>query len=92
MKTKTSMLITLLLVGVLALAACGGNTAETEPAEAGEVVTMYVGPELAECTGEGPQTCMMIKETPDGEYQFFYNLTSAIYLSQHLTEILESLP
>ena len=73
MKIKSSILITLLIVGVLALAACGGNTVETEPTESGEVVTLYVGPELAECTGEGPQTCMMVKETPDGEYQYFYS-------------------
>lgn len=93
MKTKWSILMILVVVGIFALAACGGNatesetpvselveteSVETEPVEneaveAGEVVTLYVGPELADCTGAGPQTCMMVKDSPDGEYQFFYS-------------------
>ena len=44
-----------------------------ESAAAGEIITLYVGPELAECTGAAPQTCMMVKDSLDGEYQFFYN-------------------
>ena len=43
--------------------------------DAGEsdVVTMYVGPELVECTGVAPQTCMQVKYSPDEAYQLFYN-------------------
>ncbi len=40
---------------------------------AGEVKTLYVGPELVECVGVTPQMCMQVKETADGAYQFFYN-------------------
>ena len=45
-----------------------------QTAESGEedIVTMYVGPELAECTGVAPQTCMLVKYSPDEEYTYFY--------------------
>ncbi len=42
------------------------------PPEA-EEVTWIVGPELAECVGVGPQTCMQIKENPEDEWQLFYD-------------------
>ncbi|MCP4358634.1 MAG: META domain-containing protein [Chloroflexi bacterium] len=47
---------------------------QTEPTDdEGEIITLYVGPELAECTGAGLQMCMLVKENPDDEYQYFYN-------------------
>jgi heat shock protein HslJ len=91
MKNKRSILITLLVLGVLILAACsGGSTEEPEQTEeAGEVqpiegegaadvgesdaITMYIGPELVECTGVAPQTCMQVKYSPEEAYQLFYN-------------------
>ncbi|PID87281.1 MAG: hypothetical protein CSB13_00225 [Chloroflexi bacterium] len=45
----------------------------TELEGSGEMVTMYVGSEFVDCEGEGPQTCMLIKYSPDEEYQLFYN-------------------
>ena len=62
----------------LALLGCGAETgsengsddvAETES----EVVTMYVGPELVDCVGEGPMLCMQVKYDPDEEWQLFYS-------------------
>ena len=38
-----------------------------------EETTLYVGPTQADCVGEGPMTCMLVKTEPDGEYQLFYN-------------------
>lgn len=87
MKNKWSILFTLLTIGVLVLAACnnGGDseqseateqteqTEETQTGEEGEVVTMYIGPELVDCEGEGPQKCMLVKYSPDEEYQLFYS-------------------
>ena len=35
--------------------------------------TIYVGPELVDCTGVAPQKCMLVKEDPDGEYTLFYD-------------------
>ena len=36
-------------------------------------MVLYVGPVLVDCEGEGPQKCTLVKEDPDGEYEFFYN-------------------
>ncbi len=35
--------------------------------------TIIVGPEQAECEGEGPQLCYLVKTDPDGEWEFFYS-------------------
>jgi len=82
MKQITKLFTLLALTSMVLLAACGPTPPETEEteetehnadtAEGGEI-TLYVGPELKECTGEGPQTCMMVKENPEDEYTFFYD-------------------
>ncbi len=50
---------------------------DAEETDAGEMdaveTTLYVGPTQADCVGEGPMTCMLVKTEPDGEYQLFYN-------------------
>lgn len=84
MKSRFSLLSMIVLVALLGvLAACSpagsgpeqGAAEATLPAEAAqpETVTLFVGPELAECTGVGPQMCMLVKDAPDAEYTFFYN-------------------
>lgn len=45
---------------------------ETE-APQGEVVTWYIGPNKVECTGVGPQECLLIKENPEDDYSLFYD-------------------
>ena len=35
--------------------------------------TIYVGPELVDCTGVAPQKCMLVKENPDDDYTLFYD-------------------
>ncbi len=49
------------------------ETEETAVPEGAEVKTLYVGPNTAECEGEGPQTCLLVKENPEDDYQFFYS-------------------
>ena len=46
---------------------------ETETAASGEEMTMYVGPELVDCEGAGPQSCMLVKMNPEDDYMFFYD-------------------
>jgi heat shock protein HslJ len=52
---------------VAALVACAGET----PAAVEK--TIYVGPTLVDCEGEGPQKCMLVKENPEDEYGLFYD-------------------
>jgi heat shock protein HslJ len=35
--------------------------------------TLFVGPEQVDCTGVGPQKCLLVKETADAEYTYFYD-------------------
>ena len=38
-----------------------------------DVRTMYVGPQLVDCVGSGPQKCMLVKARPDAEWGLFYD-------------------
>lgn len=72
----------LALVAVLAAGCAGGiatpaaeqpSGGAEAPSATGEVMTLYVGPFLADCVGVAPQQCLQVKTTPDGEYQLFYD-------------------
>lgn len=68
MKKRSSwLLVTFALASLVLLVACGGAD------QTGEEQTLFVGPELVECTGVAPQMCMQVKDTPDGEYRLFYD-------------------
>jgi hypothetical protein len=50
------------------------STAQVAPtSEASVEMTLYIGPEQKDCVGVGPQKCLMVKYSPDGEYEFFYD-------------------
>lgn len=38
-----------------------------------ESVRLWVKPDLVDCEGVGPQTCMQIAESEEGEYEYFYD-------------------
>ena len=40
---------------------------------ADETKTIFIGPNLVDCVGVGPQKCMMIKESADSDWTYFYN-------------------
>lgn len=45
----------------------------THLAYAEEIKTMFVGAELKDCVGAGPQKCMLVKESTDEEWTYFYD-------------------
>lgn len=53
------------------------STEQTSPVDptdtAGEVVTLYVGPEQVDCVGVAPQTCLLVRESAEAEYSYFYS-------------------
>jgi heat shock protein HslJ len=51
----------------------GTTGGEAATGTGSQVVTVYVGPEVVDCEGEGPQTCLLVKTDPDGEYGLFYS-------------------
>ncbi len=48
-----------------------GDGSEAAAAD-GVEKTIYVGPEMVDCEGEGPQKCLLVKDSPDGEYGLHY--------------------
>lgn len=56
-----------LMIGLaVGLAGCDG--AVMEPA----VLTLIVGPERVGCQGEAQQLCLLVKEDPEAEWEFFF--------------------
>jgi heat shock protein HslJ len=51
----------------------GQPTTEAAVEGQGEMKTLFVGPELVDCTGVAPMQCMQVREDPNGEWQLFYN-------------------
>ena len=45
------------------------RAAENDPV----IKTLFVGPEQVDCVGVAPQKCLLVKETPDADYTFFYD-------------------
>jgi heat shock protein HslJ len=62
-----------LLLLLLAAACTPGATQPGEPENSVETVTMWVGPETADCVGEAPQTCLQVRFEEEGEWQLFYD-------------------
>jgi len=87
-KARWLLLLLGVLMLALAVSACGSAVAAdsqtagaVQPAEIQsaaaatpepETKTLYIGPALEDCSGVGQQTCMMVKESPDGDYHLFY--------------------
>jgi heat shock protein HslJ len=72
MSWRFGMVITTAVTLLFALAACQpvrDTRTNSEPVEK----TLYVGAELVDCVGVGPMQCMLVKENPEDEYQFFYS-------------------
>jgi hypothetical protein len=71
-------LVALLAVACAVVLATGCSSGDGSAADAtlsggGEVVRMWIGPELVECEGVAPMECMQVSYTQDGEPQLFYS-------------------
>ncbi len=73
MNKKLKIAAIFLLVAGLILTACNAQPEVEEEPVQDEAMTLFVGPELVDCEGEGPQKCMLVKESPEQEYQLFYD-------------------
>jgi len=52
---------------------CGGNGGDEASTAADASKTLYVAHFKVDCVGVGPMECMQIRETPDGDWQMFYD-------------------
>jgi heat shock protein HslJ len=73
-----SSLILVLLVSTAA--GCGAQ--DTPKKDQGEVMTVFVGPELVDCEGEGPQKCMLVKENQEDDWHLFYDQIDGFYYEE----------
>lgn len=76
-KNRTTIGLALMTLFGLLITACV-QTPGSEPVDQGaqsdsEERTMFVGPVLVVCQGEGPQKCMLVRENPEDEYTLFYD-------------------
>ena len=76
-KNRTTIGLALMTLFGLLITACA-QTPGSEPVDQGaqsdsEERTMFVGPVLVVCQGEGPQKCMLVRENPEDEYTLFYD-------------------
>ena len=68
------LILSVLIVTLMVAAACVPIQPEASSGEpSSEVITLFVGPELADCVGVGPMKCMQVKSDPDAEYELFYS-------------------
>ncbi|NRA34513.1 MAG: DUF4377 domain-containing protein [Polyangiaceae bacterium] len=56
-----------------------GDAAPPRPTEAdagngSREITLWIREHLVDCSGESPRKCMQVRETPDGEWVFFYDI------------------
>jgi len=75
MRRTTMTVVAGLLTASAGLAGCSsaGSEAGGPEAGSGEVVRMWIEPELVECTGVGPMECMQVAYSEGGETQYFYD-------------------
>lgn len=67
---------TLIALGSLAvlLSACTQSTqAPSGISQPAVEKTVYVGPQMVDCTGVAPQKCLLVKENPEDEFRMFYD-------------------
>ncbi|GAB4428135.1 MAG: hypothetical protein OHK0015_10770 [Chloroflexi bacterium OHK40] len=77
MTSRRALLIVALVVGGLWLAACAAPASQPAapsappPAEAPSE-TLFIAPELKDCTGVAPMQCMQVARDPAGPWELFY--------------------
>ncbi|HEU0012959.1 MAG TPA: DUF4377 domain-containing protein [Longimicrobium sp.] len=62
-----------LLAVALALLAAPLGACEVLEAETGRIITLYVAGQTATCMGMVEQQCLLVRQEPDQEWQFFYD-------------------
>lgn len=72
---RSTVIAAAALLTASALTGCssaGSEAGAPEPGS-GEVVRMWIEPELVECVGVAPMECMQVAYSEGGEPQFFYD-------------------
>ena len=84
---------------LVALAACAvtaptllvgcSSGEDSAPDASGEVVRMWVEPDLVECTGVGPMECLQVAYTEGGEPELFYDAIDGFTFTEGTRYVLD---
>ncbi|MCE2527779.1 MAG: DUF4377 domain-containing protein [Actinomycetia bacterium] len=77
-KVAAAMLVLMVTVGGCALGSSSSRQAR-----------LWIAPELADCVGVGPQKCMLVKESVDAEWEFFYDGIKGFTYTEGVSYILD---
>ena len=84
------------VVIAITLGACGSDDTTTEtgtdieegrPADGTQ--RLWIKPDLVDCEGVGPQTCMQIAESEAGDYQLFYDGIEGFTFEEGTTYVID---
>lgn len=83
--------LALAAAGVAALTLLAGCSSAADPAPdaSGEVVRMWVEPELVECTGVGPMECLQVSYTEGGEPKLFHDVIDGFTFTEGTAYVLD---
>lgn len=70
-------------------AGSGATDVESGPDSSGEVVRMWVEPELVECTGVAPMECLQVAYSEGGEPQLFYDAIEGFTFTEGTSYVLD---
>lgn len=76
MNARNLIKFLLLIISGTILAACATipqDAGSDEPEDPENRKTIYVGPILVSCEGVAPQTCMLVKESLEEDFRYFYD-------------------
>lgn len=75
------------------LVGCSSGTGSTSdastPEASGEVVRMWIEPDLVECTGVGPMECLQVAYTDGGDPQLFYDAIDGFTFTEGTRYVLD---
>jgi hypothetical protein len=77
--SSSLVLSTALFVALATMTACmppesNESIESSEQTESqNQIVTLYVGPEQVDCVGVAPQQCLLVRESLEEDYSYFYS-------------------
>jgi hypothetical protein len=66
-----------------------GGSAQEPASGTGETARLWIKPELVDCEGVGPQTCLQVAESEDGDYHLFYDSIEGFSFEEGTTYVID---
>lgn len=79
-RVRTSVIAA--LIGISALTGCSSQSS-------GEVLRMWIAPELAECTGVGPMECLQVSYEEGGPTELFYETIDGFTFEEGTSSVID---